>query len=409
MDKRNGVLQPSGSGQVLLLVGVAVVGLNLRPFLTATGPIAAQIAADTGLDYQGMAWLTLVPMLLMGVFAFLAPQVQRHFGARRAVLLALVVLALGSLLRAVVPGGGTLIATAALCGLGVAVIQAVFPGIIKQQFPGRVAMVTGLYSSALMTGGALGAQFSPLLADWSGSWRLALGWFAVPAVLALILGFWSLPRTVAQSGGRPAVMVFLSRPRTWLLMASFGLVNAGYSTLVAWLAPFYQVHGWSSAASGGLVALMAIGQGAAALTLPALASRYRDRRPWLWLTLVLQAAGFLSLAFWPDLAPRVFAVVVGMGLGGCFALSLVVALDHLPDPAGAGTLSALMQGGGFLIAALGPWVAAVLHQITGGFTAGWLAHLACVATVLVLTFRLSPGGYAAAMVRPVSAGLEPAE
>ena len=40
------------------------------------------------------------------------------------------------------------------------------------------------------------------------------------------------------------------------------------------------------------------------------------------------------------------AIVLGLGLGGCFSLFMLVALDHLPSPTQAGALNALMQGGG---------------------------------------------------------------
>jgi CP family cyanate transporter-like MFS transporter len=49
---------------------------------------------------------------------------------------------------------------------------------------------------------------------------------------------------------------------------------------------------------------------------------------------------------------------------------MIVALDHLADPAEAGALSALMQGGGFLITALPPWIVAMLHDLTGSFMVG---------------------------------------
>jgi CP family cyanate transporter-like MFS transporter len=90
-------------------------------------------------------------------------------------------------------------------------------------------------------------------------------------------------------------------------------------------------------------------------------------------------------------------MVLGAGLGGCFALSMIVALDHLADPAEAGALSALMQGGGFLITALPPWIVAVLHDLTGSFLAGWLMHLASVIVVAALYWRVSPASYAVAM------------
>ena len=122
-----------------------------------------------------------------------------------------------------------------------------------------------------------------------------------------------------------------------------------------------------------------------------------DRRPWLGLALLAQAAGFAGLAFLPGLAPQLWVTVLGAGLGGCFALMMIVVLEHLPDPQEAGTLGALMQGGGFLLAALPPWVIAVLHDASGSFSLGWLAHVGCVLVVLGLCTRLNPERYAAAM------------
>lgn len=384
----------------LWLTLIVLVALNLRPFLTAIGPLAPRIAAETGLGYQGLSWLTLLPMLLMGVGAFLGTALRDMLGARRALLGALVLLACGSAFRALTAGGGGLIATAALCGAGVAVIQAAFPGEIKRQFPRHVAMVTGAYSAALMGGGALGAQLTPLVADVHGSWRLALAYWAVPVGLAVLLAARVLPAGRPSQARSGPSRTFLRRPRTWLLMACFGLVNGGYASVVAWLSPYYQALGWSSAQSGGLVALLALAQAASALLLPALSGGRRDRRPWLGLTLLGQALGFSGLAFMPAVAPQLWVMLLGAGLGGCFALMLIVALDHLPTPEGAGALSALMQGGGFLLASLPPWGIAVLHDVSGDFVVGWTAHLACVLLVLGLSSRLNPTRYAEAMGAP---------
>ncbi len=385
----------------LLLAAVALVALNLRPFITGIGPLAADIGRHTGLDLQGMALLTLVPMLLMGMVAFAGPFLQARFGARPSVIGALLLLAAGSGLRLFATSGWQLVGTAALLGLGAAVVQAMLPGVIKRQFPRHVGLVMGLYSAMLMAGGALGAQAAPWMAAFGGEWRAGLAWMALPAGLALALAAVSLPRDPAGGRKRMALGTWLRLPRVWLLMACFGLVNGGYSTVVAWLAPFYREHGWSAAASGSLLALLAVSQATSALLLPALARTSHDRRPWLWLTLAMQVAGFGALAFWPDAAPFAWAVLLGAGLGGCFALSLIVALDHLPDPAQAGALSALMQGGGFLIAALPPLIVATLREALGGFAAGWLLHLACVAVVALLYWRVGPASYAGAL-RPAA-------
>lgn len=380
----------------LPLATIALIGLNLRPFLTGVGPLAGKIDAETGLGLQGVAFLTLLPMLLMGGGAFAGPLLQRMLAPRRLVMLALVLLATGSFLRLFTSGRGLLLGTAVLCGLGAAIVQAVLPGVIKRDFPARVSIVMGLYSAMLMGGGALGAQMTPVLARATGSWRIGLSVLAAPALAALALAT-RLPRDDAAHAARGTMAALLRRPRSWMLMACFGLVNGGYASAIAWLAPYYQEQGRSVAASGSLLAILAISQAGAALLLPIAARTREDRRGWLWLTLAMQGIGFAGLAFAPQAAPLVTSALLGAGLGGCFALLMIVALDHLHDPVEAGTLSALMQGGGFIVAALPSWILAALHDRTGDFVLGWLLHLGCVATVAALIALLAPAGYATAM------------
>ncbi len=384
-------------GRFALITTVALIGLNLRPFITSIGPLAAGIQDSTALSLQGMALLTLIPMLLMGLVAFAGPALQSAVGARRAMIGALLVICAGIALRLLASTGWLMVATAALIGLGVAVVQAVFPGIVKREFPRQVGPMMGLYSATLMGGGALGAVVSPMVAHVTGSWAAGLACFALPALAAVVLASVFLPGDEGTRQTGNITRILLSRPRTWLLMGCFGLVNGGYSSVVAWLAPAYQEHGWGAAASGSLLAVLSVSQAVTALTLPLLARKTPDRRPWLWLTLAMQAAGFAGLAFMPALAPFTLAVVLGAGLGGCFALIMIVALDHLPDPAQAGALSALMQGGGFILAAIPAWLVAALHDATGGYAAGWLWHLACVTIVAGLVARFAPAGYARVM------------
>ncbi|MFB9224515.1 cyanate transporter [Paracoccus cavernae] len=396
---------PRGTAQarrLVLLATIAVIGLNLRPFMTAVGPLSGQIHAATGLDLARMSLLTLVPMLLMGVVAFAGPALQGRFGAKPLVIAALAALLAGSGARLFVESGNQLIATAAVLGLGAAIIQAVFPGMIKGLFPHQTGMVMGLYSGMLMGGGALGAQLAPRIAARSGDWHIGLGWVVVLPVIGLALACAFLPRPArkAQSPRGKAGAGLIRQPRLWLLMGCFGLVNGGYSSVVAWLSPSYQALGWDSAPSGSLLAVLALFQAASALFLPILARRGHDRRPWLALTLAAQFAGFSGLAFWPEAAPLLWAALLGAGLGGCFSMSLIVALEHLPDPAEAGALSAMMQGGGFLLASLPPFLLARLHDWSGGFATGWLLHLAAVLVVAVLVTRLSPASYGPALQSP---------
>ena len=379
---------------VLLIVGIA---LNLRPFLAAPGPILPYIAADTGLGTQALSLLTLLPMLLMGIGAFASPVLQASVGTRRGLLMALGLLALGSSLRLFTSNGIGLILTAMLCGSGVAFIQSAMPGLIKETFPRSVATMTGLYSAMIMIGGAFGAQLVPFLLDSGQSWPAALAWLSVPAIIALLAAARVLSDTRITRPDRSLITGLLRRPRTWVLMAVFGLINGGYSSLIAWLAPYYQALGWSSTQSGFLISVLAISQGCGAIILPLLARRHPDRRPWLWATIALQGVGFAGLALAPSAMPVLWAAFCGVGLAGSFALCLIVALDHLPQPAQAGSLAALMQGGGFLITALPPFILAGLYDATGSFAGGWIMHLASIATAALLVSRFDPKRYSDAM------------
>lgn len=381
----------------LLIATVALVGLNLRPFMTSIGPVTNSIRTGTGLSLQGIALLTLVPMLLMGIIAFVGPAIQSALGERKAILTALAIICLGCALRFISPNGGFLILTAAIIGFGVAIVQASFPSMIKREFADHLGPMMGLYSAMLMGGGAVGALIAPLITGMTGNWKIGLSVFSVPAMAAFVLASCFLARPAKSQYTLPSVGVFMKQPRTWLLICCFGLINGGYSSIVAWLAPAYQELGWSATASGNLMALLTLSQAVAALLLPYLSRRNQDRRFWIALTLIMQLLGFAGLAFIPESLPYFWVVTLGAGLGGCFALLMIVVLDHLADPAHAGQLSALMQGGGFLLAALAPWLLAVFHGVTGHYTLGWIWHFAMVVVVAILVIRLNPTHYGKAI------------
>ncbi|AXK38979.1 cyanate transporter [Crenobacter cavernae] len=389
----------TGEVSLAALALLVLVGLNLRPFLTSVGPVLEMVRADTGLGYQTAAVLTTLPFVLMGVLAFAGIGIARRFGETRALMAALALLALGCASRAWVGDAAGLIAGAGVAGTGVAAIQALMPGVAKRWFPERVTLAMGLYSAALVGGGALGALASPWLAS-HGGWRLGLAVWSPMALFALVLWLIRAPVALPVAVGGPvpvSVMRFFRNRRAWQLAAYFGLANSGYSSLVAWLPSFYRQEGLSLQASGNLLAWMALFQATAAFALPMLARRSADRRGALWLAMALQGAGFAGLAFAPYAAPWLWVALAGFGLGGFFSLSLIVSLDHLPGAQGAGALAAFVQGAGFLIAASGPWLIGWLCDTGGSFTTGWSIHLGVVAAMAALTYVFSPASYRRSM------------
>lgn len=368
------------------------LGLNLRPIISSISPLLMEIRGATGMSFQSSAWLTSLPVVCMGLVALLGVRLEARLGERRGVALGLLMILCACLARLLCDQAGALLATALLGGAGVALIQALVPALIKRQFQQRVALAMGIYSASLMGGGGLAALLSPQVATHFAHWQAGLGVWLLPALAALLL-WWLLPFAgPRQRLDAPSINLWRNR-RAWLLALYFGLVNCGYMSMVAWLPAYYLQLGWSATQSGSLLAFMTLFQVTAALLMPALAQRQSDRRPLLAISLSAQALGFSGLVLWPLQAPQLWVALIGFGLGACFALSLILTLDHRRDPREAGQLAAFVQGVGFLINAVSPWMTGWLRQLTGSFISAWWVLVLSVLAMLVLTRVFSPSSY----------------
>ena len=400
-------MNPRASNFAWLAVIVAI-GLNLRPLLTSVSPLMGVILHATGLSFRGASMLTGLPVVAMGVCAFGASALSRSIGNARGVALGLAAIVAACAGRLFAGNSAALIASAAIAGTGVAVIQALLPGVMKTRFAGRLPFAMGLYSASLMAGGGLGASITPAVAS-RVSWQAGLAFWALPALVAvavwlLLMRADPLPRASATRGAtQPARSLFLNR-RAWTLGIFFGIVNGGYTSLVAWMPAYYQQLGRSVTESGALLAMLTVFQASSALLLPMAASRFgswfgheKDRRPWIALGLVAQLVGFALLLVAPLAAPLAVVVLLGGGLGGVFALTLVLTLDHADDPALAARLVAFVQGVGFVIAAFAPVVAGVVRDVSGGFTMSWMMLAASLVAMIALNLVFGPKSYARAM------------
>lgn len=398
--ERPGDTAGRAAGAFVWYATIVAIGVNLRPLLTSISPLMTTIRDATGLSFYGASLLTSLPVVAMGLGAFGTGWLARRLGETRGVALGLAAIALACAARAFAASPGALMLTAAAAGAGVAAIQALLPAVMKQRFAARVPLAMGLFSASIMGGGGLGASVSPLVARIGGSWHLALAVWALPAIVALML--WlalnrrasvnpAMPTKAAAQGAQAPVW---RKRRAWALGLHFGLVNGGYTSLVAWLPAYYQQHGASVEASGSLLAAMTVFQAACALLLPLAAAAFTDRRPWLIAGLCAQLVGVLGLALRPEAAPLVWVAAAGAGLGGTFSVTLVTALDHSGDHRVAARLVAFVQGLGFVIAALAPVVAGRVRDLTGGFTAAWIMLAVSIASMIALTLAFSPRSYA---------------
>ncbi|SDH14767.1 MFS transporter [Janthinobacterium sp. YR213] len=380
----------SSMSSALLVAAIILLGLNLRPILAAIGPLLDSIQASTGISNADAGLLTTVPVFAMGVCALAGAQLQRRLGVARGIGLGIAIIAAACGLRWPLHGSGGLIATAALGGLGIALVQALLPAFIKRHFPERAGQLMGFYTTGIMGGAAIAAaSASPLAQSWG--WNALLALWALPAVAAALLWRRASAARVDVSGGAGASLP-VSSGRAWLLMVFFGIGTGAYTLVLAWLPPFYTELGWSAADSGLLLGGLTLVEVLAGLVISSIIHRFPDRRILLLAVLLSVLAGLACLIVAPAQLALPAVILLGCGIGSLFPLSLIVSMDHVRDPAGAGALLGFVQGGGYIIASSMPFIAGLIRQHSSSLAQAWMVMAGGVVLLLLIAVRFAPGG-----------------
>jgi CP family cyanate transporter-like MFS transporter len=353
----------------LLVTGIVLVALNLRPALAAVGPLVGDIRADTGLSNAALGMLTALPLLAFGVVSTLTPSATRRLGTEGALAAALLLIALGTGVRAV-PSVALLFGGTVLLGVGIAVGNVLLPALVKRDFPERSGSMTSLYSSAMGLGAAVAAGVSVPLASALG-WEGALGVWAIPACFALVvwlvrLGDRTLPRPPRTAGtplrdlGRSGL--------AWQVALFMGLQSLTFYVTLAWLPELLQAHGLDAAEAGWMLALSQATGILGSAIVPLWASRVADQRRIVWALAALEAAALGGLFLPGSGLAALWVSLLGIVLGGTFSLSLLFLVLRAADADAATALSAMSQSVGYLVAAAGPALFGLLHDVTRGWT-----------------------------------------
>lgn len=367
----------------LLLLGLVLVALNLRPALSSMAPLLGQVSHDLGLSGSTAGLLTTLPVLCLGLFAPLAPLLSRRFGAERVVLGILLVLAAGITLRSQLGVVG-LFAGSILSGASIGIIGVLLPGIVKRDFAKQAGTMTGVYTMALCLGAALAAGASVPLAEAFGHrWAMGLGFWVVPALLAAV--FW-LPQTRARHGAHHAryrVRGLFRDRLAWQVTLFMGLQSSLAYIVFGWLPSMLMGRGLDAAEAGLVLSFSILVQLGSSLIAPWLATRGRDQRIAIVTVMGLTLAGLFGCLYAPLGGLWFWAVVLGLGQGAMFAVALTLIVLRASDAHVAANLSSMAQGIGYTLASMGPLAVGLVHDWSGGWNAvGWI--FAIIGTLAII-------------------------
>jgi CP family cyanate transporter-like MFS transporter len=379
-----------GWPQLVVLVAVA---LNLRPTLASVPPVLDTIQADLGLSATGAGLLTALPVVCMGLFAPVGAALARRVGREAAVACALALVATGTLARGLEATALTLYGGTLVAGIGIAVGGALLPGVVKAWFPARAGTVTGLYTAGLVTGAMVAAAATVPLMQ-----ALGVGWPAGIAAWGLLAGAalaaWVPVTRRLRAGGGPAAPGRARLPWgsgvAWRITLYMGSQSLLYYAALTWLSPLFVDAGWTAGRAGLLLGLFSFTQIFSALAVPALADRTGDHRPWIALCVGLATVMLAAFALVPTAAPWLWAALLGLGVGGMFALALTLLVKLASSAAAAARLSGMALLVGYLLAATGPVLAGALYDAVGNYRVPFLVLAGIGAATLALGVSVRP-------------------
>ena len=375
-----------------VILGIVLIGANLRAPITSLGPVLPEIQSALRLTGTQAGVLNALPLLIFAVLSLVAPSLGRRHGLERILGAALVAILAGTVIRSLSPPGALWVGTA-LLSAGIAFGNVLLPGLVKRDFPDRASGLIGFYAAAMAGVAGLSAGLAVPIARLPGSdWRWSLSVWALLSVVTLVVWIphWlgaqhRLPLAGGEAEPRNSPW---RHPIGWQVSLFFACHSFVFYAVVDWFASYATSTGIPMATAG--LYLLAY-QVVAVCTNLGTAPLIRRSADQVLLGLgcgLLLLVGTGGLLLWPG-SSLLWLASAGLGAGVAMVTSLSLFALRTSDHHQAGALSGMAQFIGYLGAAAGPLLVGLLHDLTGGWTAP-LGLLAGV-SVLVMVFATLAG------------------
>jgi MFS family permease len=223
---------PARVRYTFIFVVIAMGVLSYSTIQSMVGPVLTTLRHQYGTSPDAITWVITAYLLSASVFTPIAGRVGDVFGKQRMFVIALLLLAAGSLVAALASSFDLLIVGRLLQGTGGGTLPLGF-GIVRDVFPGeKVAAAVGSLASLTAVGGGLGSILAgPIVRGLGTAW---LFWLPMIVTTAAAVGSYVLipaspPGERQRIGVRSAVLL-----SAWLTALLLGVSQAPQW---GWLSP----------------------------------------------------------------------------------------------------------------------------------------------------------------------------
>lgn len=379
---------------LLLVAGIMLVAANLRAALTSVGPLLEQIQQQLMLSATSAGLLNSLPLILFAVLSPVTPGLAKRIGIERTLGMALLLLVIGIVLRSM-PQTGMLWLGSILIGAAIAFANVVLPTLVKRDFPSRAAAMIAAYAAVMSLVAATASGLAvPLAALNNLGWRFSLLCWSLPALLALIVWLPQLRRSPALTASHAVQTQPISARSPWRSALGWqvalfmGLQSITFYTIIGWFSAFAASHGTSPQQAGFELFIYQVVAIAANFVMVFILPRARDQRAIALCSSLLIFIGVAGLLLLPGYS-LVWLIFAGLGAGSSLVLALSFFGLRSSHHHQATQLSGMAQSVGYLLAALGPTLFGLLHDLIQGWRLP-LMVLLCL-TLLQMLFGMLAG------------------
>lgn len=373
---------------ILLIIGIVFISTTLRAPLTAVGPIISYIR--DGLDISNVlaGFITTIPLLAFAIVSPFVPKIARRLGMEMTLFLAILLLAIGIIIRSLGTPFLLLLGTA-LIGVAIAFGNVLLPSFIKLKFPLQLGLMTGVFTVSMNLSAGIGAGISYPIADGTSyGWQGALGFWAILAITACIIWLPQVKKkqeidVVPSSTNVEKAKSILKSPLTWTITLCMGLQSLIFYTTAAWIPEILQTQGMEAEKSGWMLSIMQFAQLPMTFLIPILAGRFKDQRILVLVFTIFYLIGFTGLLYGDISLTLLWMVALGLGGGASFGLVMMFFSLRSRTPMEAADLSGVAQSFGYLLAAVGPVFFGFIHDATGSWE---IPKILFIVTVILLFF-----------------------
>ena len=345
---------------------IVLIAMSMRPIITSIGPLLDVLKQSLHLSNAAVTSLTAVPIIAMGLFASLAPWMERTFGMKRSIQVLLLLLLGASAVRYVAFGWTELLVTSLVGGIAIAVLGPLLSSYVRTYYEKQFDRMIGWYSFGVGFGAMLSASATPALYEWGGL-PFALAIWAVIPFAALIS--WQLGQPVGKrevahddvsSNGRSP----WHSKEAWLYLLFFGVQSAIFFTVMTWFIPLLTKQGYSLIEAGSWMTLLTATQIVCNLMYPSFAASLPNRVIGTYVVLSMSLVGFALLLVENVYATGGGTMLLGLSLGALFPIALTYPLETT-TVGEANEWTAMMQTGGFVLAGIAPVVVGWSVDVVG--------------------------------------------